>query len=148
MTDEYGKSRAAAASIPQADTRGQGSARHGAMRLFDEFASRVTKWAGSPVAFTLAFALVLVWAITGPIFHFSETWQLVINTGTTIVTFMMVFLIQQSQNKDCQAVHLKLDELLHAMKGARDDMIDIESLTPEDLERLGEQFKRKGRPLP
>ncbi|MCI2808609.1 low affinity iron permease family protein [Eoetvoesia caeni] len=118
------------------------------MRLFDEFASRVTKWAGSPVAFTLAFALVLVWAITGPIFHFSETWQLVINTGTTIVTFMMVFLIQQSQNKDCQAVHLKLDELLHAMKGARDDMIDIESLTPEDLERLGEQFKRKGRPLP
>lgn len=118
--------------------------RRGLMNLFDRLASRATRWAGSPLAFMLAFVLVLIWAITGPIFAFSETWQLVINTGTTIVTFLMVFLIQQSQNKDCQAVHLKLDELLHAMKGARDELIDIESLAPEDLDRLGQQFKRNG----
>ncbi len=85
---------------------------------------------------------MLVWAISGPIFGFSETWQLVINTGTTIVTFLMVFLIQQSQNKDCRAVHLKLDELLHSIKNARKEMIDAEHLSEEDLERLAEQFRR------
>ena len=117
-------------------------------KFFSRFSTAISRYVGRPVAFAVCVTSVLIWASSGPLFHFSDTWQLVINTGTTIVTFMMVFLIQQSQNKDCQAVHLKLDELLHAMKGARDDMIDIESLTPEDLERLGEQFKRKGRPLP
>jgi len=116
--------------------------RHKLLGAFDRFASRVTGWAGSPLAFTLAFILVLVWAISGPIFGFSETWQLVINTGTTIVTFLMVFLIQQSQNKDCRAVHLKLDELLHSIKNARKEMIDAEHLSEEDLERLAEQFRR------
>lgn len=108
---------------------------------FDRFATRVTKWAGSPMAFSLAFALVLVWALSGPLFHYSETWQLVINTGTTIVTFLMVFLIQRSQNKDCQAVHVKLDELLRSIKDARNEMIDAEDLSTEDLEHLGQQFR-------
>lgn len=108
---------------------------------FDRFATRVTKWAGSAVAFSLAFGVVLAWAVSGPIFHYSETWQLVINTGTTIVTFLMVFLIQRSQNKDCQAVHLKLDELLRSMKEARNEMIDAEDLSAEELERLAKQFR-------
>lgn len=114
---------------------------HKVLGIFDRFASHVTVWAGSAAAFSLAFALVLVWAITGPLFHYSETWQLVINTGTTIVTFLMVFLIQRSQNKDCQAVHLKLDELLRSIKDARNEMIDAEDLSTEELERLGKQFR-------
>lgn len=114
---------------------------HKILSIFDRFASHVTVWAGSAAAFSLAFALVLVWAITGPLFHYSETWQLVINTGTTIVTFLMVFLIQRSQNKDCQAVHLKLDELLRSIKDARNEMIDAEDLSTEELERLGKQFR-------
>lgn len=122
-----------------------GSFRHRLLNAFDRFASHVTRWAGSPLAFTLALATVLVWAVSGPIFAYSENWQLVINTGTTIVTFLMVFLIQQSQNKDCQAVHLKLDELLSALKNARNDMIDIENLSEEELQRLAERFKQ---PLP
>lgn len=122
---------------------GHGKSQHKLLRAFDRFASHVTKWAGSPLAFTLAFIVVLVWAISGPVFHYSETWQLVINTGTTIITFLMVFLIQQSQNKDSQAMHLKLDELLEAVKDAREEMIDIENLSEEDLQELAEQFKRK-----
>jgi low affinity Fe/Cu permease len=109
---------------------------------FDAFASNVTRLTGSPLVFALASMLVLVWAIMGPIFNYSETWQLIINTGTTIVTFLMVFLIQQSQNKDSQAIHLKLDELLRAMQNARNEMIDIENLTEMDLKKLAEQFKR------
>jgi|SRR5690606_2086352 low affinity Fe/Cu permease len=118
---------------------------HKMLRAFDRFASHVTRWAGSPLAFTLAFIVVLAWAISGPVFHYSETWQLVINTGTTIITFLMVFLIQQSQNKDSQAMHLKLDELLEAVKDAREEMIDIEDLSEEELQKLAEQFKRKTR---
>ncbi|WP_412034085.1 low affinity iron permease family protein [Pollutimonas sp. M17] len=95
------------------------------------------------MAFSLAFLVVLAWAVSGPIFQYSETWQLVINTGTTIITFLMVFLIQQSQNKDSQAMHLKLDELLQSIKEARDEMIDIEDLSEEELQKLAEQFKRK-----
>ncbi|HWK71646.1 MAG TPA: low affinity iron permease family protein [Burkholderiaceae bacterium] len=113
------------------------------MHVFDQCASHVTKWAGSPLAFSLAFLVVLAWAVSGPIFQYSETWQLVINTGTTIITFLMVFLIQQSQNKDSQAMHLKLDELLQSIKEARDEMIDIEDLSEEELQKLAEQFKRK-----
>lgn len=124
---------------------GNGSARHKILHVFDQFASHVTKWAGSPIAFSLAFLIVLGWALSGPLFDYSETWQLIINTGTTIVTFLMVFLIQQSQNKDSQAMHLKLDELLQSIKEARDEMIDIEDLSEEELEQLAEQFKRKGK---
>lgn len=113
------------------------------LHVFDQCASHVTKWAGSPLAFSLAFLVVLAWAVSGPIFQYSETWQLVINTGTTIITFLMVFLIQQSQNKDSQAMHLKLDELLQSIKEARDEMIDIEDLSEEELRKLAEQFKRK-----
>nr|WP_255469060.1 low affinity iron permease family protein [Achromobacter sp. UMC46] len=97
-------------------------------QFFDHFAALVTKWAGSPVAFGIALITVIVWGISGPAFGYSETWQLVINTGTTIVTFLMVFLIQQSQNKDSEALHLKLDELLIAVKGADAGLVDVERL--------------------
>lgn len=92
-------------------------------RFFDHFAAHVTKWAGSPVAFGAALIAVVAWGLSGPAFGYSETWQLVINTGTTIVTFLMVFVIQQSQNKDSEAVHLKLDELLIALRGADERLV-------------------------
>src|SRR5215471_2598694 len=98
--------------------------------------------AGSPWAFALAAASVVVWLITGPRFGYSNTWQLVINTGTTIVTFLMVFLIQNSQNRDTKAIHLKLDELLRAVQGARTSMVDLEELSDEELDRLKHEFER------
>ena len=104
--------------------------------VFDRFARSVTGWAGSPAAFGLAFLVVVVWAATGPIFHYSETWQLVINTGTTIITFLMVFVIQQSQNKDSVALHLKLNELLASQKGASNSLVDIEKLDEGQLEKV------------
>jgi low affinity Fe/Cu permease len=97
---------------------------------------------GSSWAFILAVLIILVWALTGPLFHFSDTWQLVINTGTTIITFLMVFLIQNTQNRDAKAIHLKLDELLRGVKGARTHLVDLEALSDEELDRLQEQFKR------
>jgi len=106
------------------------------LTAFDRFASAVTRWAGSPIAFSFALLTVLVWALTGPLFHFSATWQLVINTGTTIVTFLMVFLIQQSANKDSVALHLKLNELLAANKNASNRMIGIEDLDEQDLREV------------
>ena len=112
------------------------------LRAFDHFASKVTRWAGSPVAFSAAFVTVLAWAATGPLFHFSENWQLVINTGTTIVTFLMVFLIQQSQNKDSVAIHLKLNELLAANRQASNRMIGIEELDEQDLEEVAAFYAR------
>lgn len=119
---------------------------------FDHFASHVTRWAGSPGMFCAALLMVLAWAVTGPIFHFSENWQLVINTGTTIVTFLMVFLIQQSQNKDSVAIHLKLNELLAANRHASNRMIGIEDLDEQDLRevasfyvRLAERARQAGR---
>ncbi len=102
-------------------------------RFFDHFAAHVTHWAGSPIAFGTALCAVLLWAVTGPVFGYSETWQLVINTGTTIVTFLMVFLIQQNQNKDSRALHLKLDDLLLAMKGADEQLVDAEQLDEDKL---------------
>lgn len=102
-------------------------------RFFDHFAALVTKWVGSPIAFGIALIAVIVWGISGPAFGYSETWQLVINTGTTIVTFLMVFLIQQSQNKDSEALHLKLDELLIAVKGADEGLVDAEQLDEDKL---------------
>ncbi len=108
---------------------------------FRKIATTVSNLAGSAWAFCLAFLVVAVWAITGPIFHFSDTWQLVINTGTTIVTFLMVFLIQSTQNRDGRAMQLKLDELLRATK-ARHRFIDIEELSDAELEVLAAEFSR------
>lgn len=97
---------------------------------------------GTPAAFILALATILVWLITGPLFGFSDTWQLVINTATTIVTFLMVFLIQNSQNRDARAFHLKLDELIRGVRGARTEMVDLEELTDEELETMHNEFKK------
>jgi low affinity Fe/Cu permease len=113
-------------------------------RMFDTFAGKVTQSAGSPVAFSMAFLVVIVWAISGPLFGFSEVWQLVINTGTTIVTFLMVFLIQQSQNKDSAAVHLKLNELLASHSKANNRLICIEDLDEKELLKLTEFYRRLG----
>lgn len=108
----------------------------------ERISGRVTGWAGSSWAFGLAFGVVLAWAVTGPIFGFSDTWQLVINTGTTIVTFLMVFLIQRSQNKDSQAVHLKLNELVAAVGGASNRLISAEELTEDEVRILHKHFHR------
>src|SRR4051812_8397520 len=97
---------------------------------------------GSPWAFIAAALLIVVWAISGPLFGFSEVWQLVINTGTTIVTFLMVFLIQNTQNRDAKAFHLKLDELLKGVEGARTSLVDLEDLSDDELDRLRAEFKR------
>ena len=108
---------------------------------FRRFAQSVAMAVGKSWAFTLACGVVLVWAMTGPLFHFSDTWQLVINTGTTIVTFLMVFLIQATQNKDSKAVQLKLDELIRAQKTARNVFADLENATDEELKEFAEEFK-------
>ena len=100
---------------------------------FDAFSNKVTRVTGSPMAFMIAIGVVIVWAVTGPVFKYSDTWQLVINTGTTIVTFLMVFVIQQAQNKDSMAVHLKLNELISATQKASDYLIAIEDISEEEL---------------
>jgi low affinity Fe/Cu permease len=105
-------------------------------------ASAVTRWTGSTSAFILACGIVLVWALIGPIFQFGDTWQLAINTGTTIVTFLMVFLIQRTQNKDSLALHLKLNEVVAALEGASNRLIDVESLTEQDLKVLHTHYAR------
>jgi low affinity Fe/Cu permease len=97
---------------------------------------------GSPWAFVLALGVVLAWLITGPLFHYSDTWQLVINTATTIVTFLMVFLIQNTQNRDTKAIHLKLDELLRGVRGARNALVSLERLSDEELDQLQHEFER------
>jgi low affinity Fe/Cu permease len=109
---------------------------------FHQFAQQVSHMTGSPWAFILAVLILIVWAITGPLFKFSDTWQLIINTGTTIVTFLMVFLIQNTQNRDAKAIHLKLDELIYNLKGARNSLIDLEDLSEDDLKRLQQEFER------
>ena len=116
--------------------------------LFRKFAQAASQAVGSSWAFILAVLIILVWAITGPMFHYSDTWQLVINTGTTIITFLMVFLIQNTQNRDAKAIHLKLDELIRGVKGARTHLVDLETLSDEELDRLQEQFKRLQRREP
>src|SRR5256886_3553457 len=110
--------------------------------LFRKFAQTTSQAVGSSWAFILAVLIIIVWAITGPMFHYSDTWQLVINTGTTIITFLMVFLIQNTQNRDAIAFHLKLDELLKGVKGARSELIDLEELSDDELEELHKQFKK------
>ena len=108
--------------------------------LFEKFANKATNFTGSSSAFTIALAIVVVWVISGPFFNYSETWQLIINTGTTIITFLMVFLIQKSQNKDSKAIQLKLNELIAASKDASNRMVDIEDLTEKELDQLHEYF--------
>ena len=103
--------------------------------FFEKFSAKVTKATGKPLAFILAVVVIIAWAATGPIFHYSDTWQLVINTGTTIITFLMVFVIQQSQNKDTMALQIKLNELI-AASGASNRLIDVEDITEEELETL------------
>jgi low affinity Fe/Cu permease len=107
---------------------------------FRKLAHNVATATGSPVAFLSAVTIILAWGITGPIFHFSDTWQLVINTGTTIITFLMVFLIQNTQNRDSQVMQLKLNELIRAVHSARNDLVDLEELSDQELHRLQEQF--------
>ena len=109
-------------------------------RFFTIVATRIATAAGQPVVFLLAVLVILAWAVTGPLFGFSDTWQLVVNTGTTIVTFLMVFVIQGAQNRDSRAVHLKLDELLRAVTEARTSMVDLEALTDQELDRLQSEF--------
>lgn len=110
--------------------------------LFRKFAHKCSDITGSPWIFSAAVTIILLWGITGPFFGFSDTWQLIINTSTTIITFLMVFLIQNTQNRESKAVQLKLDELINSIKEARDSFIDLEDLSDEELESLQEQFKR------
>ena len=109
--------------------------------VFESLSEAVTKWTGSTGAFATALGVIIVWAAVGPIFQYSDTWQLVINTGTTIVTFLMVFLIQRSQNKDAVAIHLKLNEIVAAMEGASNRLIDVESLTEQELIALRRHYQ-------
>jgi len=104
--------------------------------FFTHLASRVAAWAGRPVAFVLATSIIIIWVVTGPVFGWSDTWQLVINTGTTIVTFLMVFLIQNAQNRDAAAIQAKLDEVIRAIEGARNEFIGIEHLTEGQLDKI------------
>lgn len=113
-----------------------------AARMFDHFATAVARATGSPIAFGMAVALIVLWAIAGPWAGFSEVWQLVVNTGTTIITFLMVFLIQQNQNKDSRALHVKLDELLMALKGANEKLVDIEEMEEDELDEVVERYRQ------
>ncbi|HVF95710.1 MAG TPA: low affinity iron permease family protein [Flavisolibacter sp.] len=120
----------------------QGRKRRGFKLWFERMAAQITRVAGSSIAFLVALLIIIVWAVTGPIFHFSDTWQLVINTGTTIVTFLMVFLIQQSQNKDSLAIQLKLNELIAAEERASNRLIVVEDLSQDELEVLKKFYVR------
>jgi low affinity Fe/Cu permease len=110
--------------------------------LFHKIAQKTSNAVGSAWAFSIAVLILIVWAASGPIFHFSDSWQLVINTGTTIVTFLMVFLIQNTQNRDAKVIHLKLDELIRVTKKARNHLVDLEDLEEAELDRLEEEFQR------
>ena len=109
---------------------------------FARFSSTASNWVGSKWAFSAAILIVLLWGVTGPLFHYSDTWQLVINTGTTIVTFLMVFLIQNTQNRDAQAINLKLDELIYSISAANNQMMDIENLGDDELTVLHDRYEK------
>jgi low affinity Fe/Cu permease len=116
-------------------------AKSGADR-FAQFSAQASIWVGSRWAFAVALLIIVVWAVTGPMFHYSDTWQLIINTGTTIVTFLMVFLIQNTQNRDAKAINLKLNELIHAVDKAHNQMIDIEKLSDLELDELSARYEK------
>lgn len=110
--------------------------------LFHKIAQKASMAVGSPWSFMIAIVIIITWAASGPIFGFSDTWQLVINTGTTIVTFLMVFLIQNTQNRDARVIHLKLDELIRVTKSARNHLVDLEDLSEQEIEELEKEFQR------
>ncbi|MBD0369786.1 MAG: low affinity iron permease family protein [Pyrinomonadaceae bacterium] len=110
--------------------------------MMERFSHQVTVWAGSSWAFIIALSIIIIWGVSGPIFKFSDTWQLVINTGTTIVTFLMVFLIQRSQNKDALAIHLKLNEIVAALEGSSNRLIDVEDLTEAEVQVLHKYYQK------
>ncbi len=112
--------------------------------FFRKFSRRTADIVGSPWAFIVALSILAVWAVTGPVFRFSDTWQLVINTGTSVVTFLMVFVIQASQNRDSKALHLKIDELIRAIETARTEMVDLEERPEAELKELADQFRQLG----
>lgn len=120
----------------------QNAKKRGFKTWFEKAAEKITKIAGSSSAFLLAFLIIVIWAVTGPVFHYSDTWQLVINTGTTIITFLMVFVIQQSQNKDSLALQLKLNELIAAEERASNRLIVVEDLSQDELEMLKKFYRR------
>jgi len=119
-----------------------GKKKAGLSLILERFSLKATKATGTSGAFVIALVVLIVWAISGPLFHFSDTWQLVINTGTTIVTFLMVFLIQRTQNKDALAIHLKLNEIVAALDGASNRLIDVEDLTEDEIDVLHKQYQK------
>lgn len=127
--------------MSQEKSKPQQKARSALNEAFRKFAHKISRLAGTSWAFMFAVLIIAVWGITGPIFRYSDTWQLVINTGTTIITFLMVFLIQNTQNRADTAIQIKLDELLKGVEGARTSLVDIEELSDEELERLHKQFE-------
>ncbi len=108
--------------------------------IFTRFARKTSAIAGRPLTFIMAVVIILVWATTGPLFGFSDTWQLVINTGTTIITFLMVFLIQNTQNRDTEALQIKLDEIIRSVKGARNEVLDLEEMDEKELDKIREEY--------
>jgi low affinity Fe/Cu permease len=110
--------------------------------FFEQIARGATRFTGTTPAFIIALSIIIIWIITGPLFHYSDTWQLVINTGTTVITFLMVFLIQRAQNKDSKALHLKLNELVASLKGPSNRLVDVEDLSEEELDILAEYYKK------
>ncbi|KAF1036128.1 MAG: hypothetical protein GAK33_04131 [Burkholderia lata] len=133
------RARPAAHDRASADPRAV-TVRHPVTRAFERFASHVTVWAGSPIAFGSAVVLTVLWLVTGPFFRYSDAWQLVINTGTTIITFLMVFLLQRNQNRDSVAMHLKLDELVAVTHAASDRLIGIEDASEEELRAMAQTY--------
>ena len=137
-----GSGRSVQERQPKATTIPAQTPRYGLSEALEGLAHRVTEWTGGSWAFGVALATIVVWGVTGPIFRFSDTWQLVINTGTTIITFLMVFLIQRSQNKDARAVHLKLNEIVAALQGASNRLINVEDLTEMEIRLLHAHYQR------
>ena len=115
---------------------------NGAERGFHIFATHAANWVGSKWAFLVAILIIVFWLVSGPYFHYSDTWQLIINTGTTVVTFLVVFLIQNTQNRDARAIHLKLDEIIQSIDQAHNEMIDIEHLSDEELQKLADRYQK------
>ena len=115
---------------------------NGAEKGFHIFATHAANWVGSKWAFLVAILIIVFWLVSGPYFHYSDTWQLIINTGTTVVTFLVVFLIQNTQNRDARAIHLKLDEIIQSIDQAHNEMIDIEHLSDEELQELADKYQK------